>query len=78
MYTSVPHVVVVLLTYCYCNQNYYLNILISMCEKFARDHSLTYNIKKMNLIIFRYGKTTDIDPRLFLVGQPIKAVENFR
>lgn len=49
-----------------------------MCEKFARDHSLTYNIKKMNLIIFRYGKTTDIDPRLFLVGQPIKAVENFR
>lgn len=55
-----------------------LRHLVSICEKFASDHNLTYNVKKTKMVIFRFGKGPNTVPSLFLDGKPIEVVETFR
>lgn len=55
-----------------------LRKLLSICERYANEHSLTYNAKKTEMMIFRSGKGPENVPAVFIAGQQVKIVEQFK
>jgi exonuclease III len=56
-----------------------LSQLLDICEKYAKRHELTYNIKKSEWMIFQVrGKSLSQTPGLKLNGCPLKRVTQFK
>ncbi|XP_063361495.1 uncharacterized protein LOC134650470 [Cydia amplana] len=55
-----------------------LRILVSICERYAANHGLKYNVTKSELIVFKYDKGPDNVPPVRLNGTELKFVNNFK
>lgn len=55
-----------------------LRKLLSICERYATKHSLVYNEKKTEMIVFRAGKGPESIPAVSLNGQAVKIVSSFK
>ncbi|XP_045765268.1 uncharacterized protein LOC123867322 [Maniola jurtina] len=55
-----------------------LRRLLNICEQYARDHGLKYNVKKTQMMVFRAGKGPERIPSVFLDGVPVERVAQFR
>ncbi|KAJ0180828.1 hypothetical protein K1T71_002913 [Dendrolimus kikuchii] len=56
-----------------------LRRLLSICESYAVNHGLRYNVKKSEVMIFKSGaKSYDIIPEVYLCGKPISRVSKFK
>lgn len=55
-----------------------LRKLITICEKYAAEHQLTYNVAKTEIVIFKSGKGPDTVLPINLCGLPIKIVSQFK
>lgn len=55
-----------------------LRQLLSICEKYAVGHGLTYNVKKTEVVIFRYKQGPLNVPTLTLNGSQLRIVKKFK
>ncbi|KAL0811559.1 hypothetical protein ABMA28_009944 [Loxostege sticticalis] len=56
-----------------------LSQLLDICEKYAKQHGLTYNVKKSEWMIFQVrGRSLCQTPKLRLNGCPLNRVEQFK
>jgi exonuclease III len=55
-----------------------LRMLISICERYAALHGLKYNVKKSEIMIFKYGRGPEVVPPVRLNGTELKNVNSFR
>ncbi|KAJ0180808.1 hypothetical protein K1T71_004212 [Dendrolimus kikuchii] len=56
-----------------------LRRLLSICESYAVNHGLRYNVKKSEVMIFKSGaKSYDIILEVYLCGKPISRVSKFK
>ncbi|XP_022828476.1 uncharacterized protein LOC111357912 [Spodoptera litura] len=52
--------------------------LMTICERYAREHNLVYNARKTELLVFRAGKGPQNVPPVWIGGQRVKVVERFK
>ncbi|KAI5632021.1 hypothetical protein NE865_15256 [Phthorimaea operculella] len=55
-----------------------LRKFVNICQEYACKHGLTYNVKKTEIVIFKYRRGPDCVPPVFLNSEPIKLVESFK
>ncbi|XP_050665180.1 uncharacterized protein LOC126965588 [Leptidea sinapis] len=55
-----------------------LRKLIKICEGYAKEHNLTYNVNKTEMIILRSGEVPQNIPVVCINGQPVKIVDSFK
>ncbi|XP_039761472.1 uncharacterized protein LOC120634760 [Pararge aegeria] len=52
--------------------------LLHICEEYARNHGLKYNVRKSEMVVFRAGKGPERIPPVLLDGTPVQVVEQFK
>ncbi|KAJ8737185.1 hypothetical protein PYW07_000456 [Mythimna separata] len=55
-----------------------LRTLLSICEKYAMSHRLTYNVKKTEVMVFKHDNTNCFNPVITLAGSQLKTVSTFK
>lgn len=55
-----------------------LRKLLAICERYAAEHGLVYNVAKTEMMVFRAGKGPERIPNVFLRGTPVKIVRQFK
>lgn len=55
-----------------------LRRLISVCEQYAKEHGLIYNVNKSEMMVFKAGRGPLKVPPLYLNNTPVKRVERFK
>ncbi|XP_022833918.1 uncharacterized protein LOC111361758 [Spodoptera litura] len=55
-----------------------LRTMLSICEKYALRHGLTYNVKKSEVMIFRHDRTCCFNPVITLGGTQLNVVSKFK
>ncbi|XP_039762481.1 uncharacterized protein LOC120635529 [Pararge aegeria] len=55
-----------------------LRKLVAICESYAAEHGLKYNVKKTVTMVFRSGRGPGTIPGVFLDGDLLERVERFR
>lgn len=55
-----------------------LRELLAVCENFALKNGMKYNIAKTEMVIFKYGKGPERVPPVFLNGESVRVVKQFK
>ncbi|KAJ2938898.1 hypothetical protein O0L34_g17708 [Tuta absoluta] len=55
-----------------------LRKLLSICERYATEHGLKYNVKKTEMLVFRCGRGLETVPSVYLDGAQVRRVAVFR
>ncbi|XP_045764957.1 uncharacterized protein LOC123867125 [Maniola jurtina] len=55
-----------------------LRKLLSICDQFAKEHGLKYNVAKTEMLIFKAGKGPETVPPVFLNGSSVRVVKSFK
>ncbi|XP_069356354.1 uncharacterized protein [Maniola hyperantus] len=55
-----------------------LRKLLNICEQFAAEHALKYNVAKTEILVFKAGKGPETVPPVYLNGSSVRVVKRFK